>query len=292
LALGWDARNQGKLRESERLVRKGCEILTEVGGWVNNRQVLMAYGVSHLYLGEYADALTSLQSCVDILDYQVDKPSLAHATTMLGLCLTHLGLYDEAYETGKRSFAIYKELGAWLEFGRGYMNLSWMALGVESYAEAESLARKASAVYRAKGNQERTAISLTLLGFASLSQGKVSDSRRHVLEALRIAVKYRTILPLLLGLTAVALLLLEEDDVERALELYTLALEEPKVANSKWWYDAVGRHIDAAAVTLPPEIAEAARIRGRSLDFWKTGAELVDGLLSRDWDQPMTSDQG
>lgn len=292
LALGWDARNQGKTRESERLVRKGCGILTEVGGWVNNRQVLMAYGVSHLYLGEYADALTSLQSCVDILDYQVDKPFLAHATTMLGLCQTHLGLYGEAYETGKRSFAIYKELGVWLEFERAYMNLSWMALGVESYAEAESLARKASAVYQAKGHQERGAISLSLLGFALLKLGKVGESRKRALQAVRIAVKYRTILPLLLGLTLVALLLLEEEDVERPLEFYALALKEPKVANSKWWHDAVGKHVDAAAAALPPEIVESARSRGRSLDFWQTGAELLDELLARGWERPTSISQG
>ncbi|MGB3713312.1 MAG: hypothetical protein WA996_02670 [Candidatus Promineifilaceae bacterium] len=62
----------------------------------------------------------------------------------------------------------------------------------------------------------------------------MDESRRHVLEALRIAVEYRTILQLLLGLTLTALQLLEEDDVERAVELYSLALEEPKVANSRW----------------------------------------------------------
>jgi tetratricopeptide (TPR) repeat protein len=248
----------------------------------------MANGVSHLYLGEYAVALTFLQSCVDILDYQVDKPSLAHSTTMLGLCQTHLGLYDEAYETGKRSFAIYEELGAWLEFQHAQMNLSWMALGVESYREAESLARKASAGYRAEGFQERTAISLSLLGFASLNVGKVGESQNQALEALGIAVEYRTILPLLLGLTLVALLLLEEEDVKRSLELYAMALEEPKVANSVWWHDAVGSHIDAAAAALPPEIVEAAQSRGRSLDFWQTGAELLDELPARGWERPST----
>jgi tetratricopeptide (TPR) repeat protein len=283
LALGWVARAQGKLRESERLIRKGCEILTEVGGWVNDRLALMANGVSHIYLGDYDDALSSLQSAVCILEYQVSKPSLAHATIMLGLCLTHLGLYDEAYETGKRGFADYEELGAWLAFQHAQMNLSWMALGVESYREAESLARKASAGYRAEGFQERTAISLSLLGFALLKLGKVGESRKHALQALKIAVKYRTIMPLLLGLTLIALLLLDDDDVERALELYSLASEEPKVANSKWWHDAVGSHIDAAAATLPSEIVEAARSRGRSLEFWQTGADLLDELPARGW---------
>ncbi|MGB3713313.1 MAG: hypothetical protein WA996_02675 [Candidatus Promineifilaceae bacterium] len=42
------------------------------------------------------------------------------------------------------------------------MNLSLIALGVESYNEVENLARKASAVYREKGDKERTARSLSL----------------------------------------------------------------------------------------------------------------------------------
>jgi predicted ATPase/DNA-binding SARP family transcriptional activator len=291
LDLGWIAFFQGKLIEGERLVRKGCETLAEIGGWVNISLALTAYGISQLNLGKYTNSQSLFQKSIDILEYQVYKPNLVLATSLQGWCLTHLGRYEEAYNNGQRVLTIYDESGVWSDLERAQMDLSFMALGVESYSEAESLAREASAVYRKKGNNARTAWSLSLLGFASKNLGKISESRHCALEAVQIAIDNRTILPLLLGLTLTALLLLEEDDVERALELYTLALEEPKVANSKWWHDAVGRHIDAAAATLSPEVAEAARTRGRSLDFWQIGAELLDELPARGWEQSSTMDQ-
>ena len=62
---------------------------------------------------------------------------------------------------------------------------------------------------------------------------------------------------------------------ERAAELYALASRYPYVANSRWFEDVFGRHIEAVAAALPPEVAEAARERGRARDLDAT----VNGLL-------------
>jgi tetratricopeptide (TPR) repeat protein len=164
------------------------------------------------------------------------------------------------------------------------MFLCLTALGIESYSEAEIMAREVVAIYRDNQNHERLATSLSLLGFTSLDLGRIQESKRYIQEALRISLSHRTIFPLLLALTATAKLLLEEDEVERAIELHILALQDPKVANSKWWHDAVGTHIETAAEALPSEIVEAAQARGRSLDLWQTGAELLKELRARGWE--------
>ena len=62
---------------------------------------------------------------------------------------------------------------------------------------------------------------------------------------------------------------------ERAVEVYALASRHPFVANSRWFYDVFGRHIEALAATLPPEVAEAARERGRARDLEATVKELL-----------------
>ena len=62
---------------------------------------------------------------------------------------------------------------------------------------------------------------------------------------------------------------------ERAVEIYALASRYPFVANSRWFYDVFGRHIDAIAANLPPEVAEAARERGRARDLQATVKELL-----------------
>jgi predicted ATPase/DNA-binding SARP family transcriptional activator len=284
LDLGWINLFQGKMLQAARFVRKGCGILFEMGGWVNISTGLNALGLSHFYQGEYQDSRTYYQQSIDILEYHAHKPLLALSNIVLGACLTHLGEYKEAYTTGQKGLAISEGIGTMTTPELARMFLSWAALGNESYSEVEILAREAVAIYRDKQNPERLAISLTLLGITSLQLGRVMESQRYIQEALGISITHRTILPLLLALTVTAKLLLEENEVEKAIELYALALLDPMVANSKWWRDAVGQHIEDAAASISAEDSKAVRARGRKLDLWQTCVSLLEELRARGWE--------
>jgi len=72
---------------------------------------------------------------------------------------------------------------------------------------------------------------------------------------------------LLLALPAIALLLADQDEPERVVELYALASRFPYVANSYWFEDVAGRYIAAAAVTLSPEVVVAAQERSKARDL-------------------------
>jgi hypothetical protein len=73
----------------------------------------------------------------------------------------------------------------------------------------------------------------------------------------------------------VALLMAEQGQAERAVEIYALASRYPYVANSRWYEDLVGQRIAAVAATLPPEVVAAAQERGRARDLWTTVEELA-----------------
>jgi hypothetical protein len=66
--------------------------------------------------------------------------------------------------------------------------------------------------------------------------------------------------------------------VERALDIYALASRYPFVAHSRWFEDVAGKHIAAAAATLPPDVVAAAQERGRARDLWATAEELLAEL--------------
>jgi hypothetical protein len=70
-------------------------------------------------------------------------------------------------------------------------------------------------------------------------------------------------------------LLADRGDNEQAVAVYTLALQNPIVANSQWFYDVAGKEIEAIAGSLPPAEAEAARAKGAEMDLWKTAEELL-----------------
>jgi hypothetical protein len=80
---------------------------------------------------------------------------------------------------------------------------------------------------------------------------------------------------LMFSLAGLALLSASEGKVERAVELYALVTRYPFVAKSRWFDDMLGRPLAAAAATLPPEVVEAARARGRARDLDVCVAELV-----------------
>jgi hypothetical protein len=67
-------------------------------------------------------------------------------------------------------------------------------------------------------------------------------------------------------------------ELERAVELFALALRYPYIANSRWFEDVVGKHITAAAASLQPDVITAAQERGRVQDLWSTTEELLREL--------------
>ena len=77
------------------------------------------------------------------------------------------------------------------------------------------------------------------------------------------------------ALPAMVLLLADQGQAERAVELYALVSRYPFVANSRWFEDIAGKQIAAVAATLPPEVVAAARERGRARDLEATVAELL-----------------
>jgi hypothetical protein len=83
---------------------------------------------------------------------------------------------------------------------------------------------------------------------------------------------------LLDALPAIAFFLAERGEAERSVELYALGSRYPYVANSRFFEDVAGKHIAAAATTLPPDVVAAAQERGRARDLEVTMKELLAEL--------------
>jgi hypothetical protein len=90
-------------------------------------------------------------------------------------------------------------------------------------------------------------------------------------------------LPLVGTLPGISLLLADQGEKERAVELYALARTHPMVANAQWFEDIAGQHIAAVAATLPPQVVAAAEARGQARDLWETAAELLAELEELGW---------
>ena len=86
-------------------------------------------------------------------------------------------------------------------------------------------------------------------------------------EGLDIAIETRPLNPMRFELPLMALLSIDNGEVERAVELYAAARQSPYIAHSRWFEDVAGREIEAAASALPPEEVAAAQRRGQAHDL-------------------------
>jgi hypothetical protein len=91
-------------------------------------------------------------------------------------------------------------------------------------------------------------------------------------------VDRQSLVPLMWGLPALALLLADRGEQERAVEVHALATRYPLVARSRWFEDVVGRPIKDLATTLPTDVVASARERDQVQGLEASLMELLANL--------------
>ena len=308
LWLGVLPMSQGRYKEAERSHRELIafrESMRPAIDTVGRRELAEVFYRS----GQFERARPLLEEVLQNPDKMGDIPGLAHSRSVLGLVLMSLGHYQQARAQGQMSLSISRRADYRWIIGWSLGLLARLALvdascsqdpnaGApgqenggprEGYAEAQRLAQESITYTDRLFFRYNLGIALAVLALASRGLGELDEARRHLIDALAIAAEIGVPMPLVHPLSGIALLLADAGEHERAVELCALASRYPFVGNSRWFEDVFGRHIDAIAATLPPEVAEAARERGRARDLKETVKELLVELSAWDSQQPESS---
>ena len=264
---------QGQLEESERMMREAFAIVEKALGV---RTFVTYLGLVLFAQGKFDEAVQVLHE--DITLHQDTGRTPAFPLTWLGTAEAHLGRYQDGRAHAEAALADRREIGIPQQTACTLMVLSWVAQAEGACAQAEELLRESVDLYRQVEQRDEGTWALACLGYAERGLGRRDQAWEHAREALRTGVEIHAFFPLIFGLPLVALLLADEGEVERAVEMYALASTQPLVGNSVWFEDVVGQHIAAAAEGLPPEVVAAARERGRARDLWETARELLEEL--------------
>jgi DNA-binding SARP family transcriptional activator/predicted ATPase len=268
----------GLLDDTERLMREGERVRQEIGGQADLAQVTLVHGWVLFLLGELDQACSLLaDSLTRFKNVGYTGFIYVYVYAILSSTEAHLGRYEQARAHGQAGLALAQDLG--FQWGRGacLAVLGWVALAEGAYADAHALLQE-SAVQLETSPLWALYPTLAVLGYAALGLGRRAQARGHLGEALRSTAALGSHGSLAYALPGIALLLSEEGEVERAIELYALASRHPFVAHSRWFGDVAGRHIAAAAQALPPHAVAAAQERGRARDLWATVRELLSEL--------------
>jgi predicted ATPase/DNA-binding CsgD family transcriptional regulator len=277
--LGQVHRNLGHLDEAEKLHREALDLSQRL----DHRPALVARTVNlaHtlLWQGKFGEAEPLARESMALyqeLGYR-DKAFWAHC--VLGSILLHSGQYQQAGQQAAQALGlgINRDQSESLVPGWLYLILGQCALVESSYSQAQDAFEQSSEHFK-QGWLYSTGLPLAGLGHIACRLGQLALTRQYLAEALDSALAAKTYMALVYALPFVACFLATAGRVERGIEIWQLARTQPLVAHSTWFADVVGRELASLAVSLPPEVVEAAGERGRALDLWATAESLLAEL--------------
>jgi len=273
--------NQGRSEEGGNLAREAIAISRETGDRVNLASGLYYLGWASVQGGKYDAAQSALDESIAIWEELESHAWKAGAIMHLGDAQMHLGRYQDARAQLQLSLRLARESGYMSVIRESLLNLGRVALAEGALAEAQHWFHELSTMVQASGLQrqlwDEASVDLAL-GFVERGQGNLGQAREHFGAGLKLAVEIWADWWFYGWVPAIALLLADQGETERAVELYAMASRYPKIANSQWFEDVAGKHIAAVADALLPEVVAAAQERGRARDLVATLEELLEEL--------------
>jgi DNA-binding SARP family transcriptional activator/predicted ATPase len=268
--LGHIALWQGEFARAEHLLRQGLTKHEWSDFWLSQ---------SLLLAGRLEEARAAAADTIVVYSDLGQRRELAYSMAILGQCHQHLGDRHAAGAQAREGLALARRVGFPRGVGMCQGLLGANALAEGAYEEARAHCEGSLAVWQQSfGHPSEFEGELACLSLAARGLGRRDEAWQHILSQLAWAQESQMLMPALFGLAGIALLLVGEGELERAIELYALASRHPFVANSRWFEDLTGRHIAPVAATLPAERVATARKRGQARDLAATVGELLSEL--------------
>ncbi|MBV7338793.1 hypothetical protein KFU94_63355 [Chloroflexi bacterium TSY] len=264
--------------KGEKLLQESLAICRKLGDKDILASSLGLLGIGTLFNGNIEEAHRLYSEELTLCEGLGNRARTAGALAKYSEGTAHLGRYELARTRAKAAIRIAQDINDVRGLSYALWFLGFAALAQGKLREAEQTLRESIALHQTIGWQTRQHDVLTTLGFTYLSLGKFDQAQQCLTDVLQMALKRRLFRTSVESICLAACYSAAVEEPEKAVELYTLALRYPYIANSRWFDDVAGPHIRAAAELLSPEVVAAAQQRGLVRDRWETVAELLDDL--------------
>ncbi len=277
--LGDVARDQARLEDAKELVTESVALYSRLGDRSKIAAGQVALGWLCIYTGELEEA----RSLIEKSTAGYEELGQLAPIGVLAVANLELGRYKEARALLQPRVTQSRESGDRVDLAFVLSVLGCVNIVETRYIEAEEMLAESVTLHQEIGEQDRIAYTTAFRGYAARGLGQRAAARRFFLEALQIAVITQGIIPLLFSLPGIALLLVDEGQLDAAMELYSQVAELPNYANSRLHWDLSGREISAAIANHPAEWVAAAQLRAKAGDLWVTASACLADLRKRAW---------
>lgn len=236
--------------------------------------------------GDYEQAVQYLEESIAKLREVTSTDGQDGELNALGSALRLLGDYDTSEQLITRSLAESKEVGHPRVIALSLRNMGCLAYEQRQYHEAVRYLQEALSIWQEIDHEPEVASTLRRLSHAMVALGESSDqeARSSITQALRLAIKHR-LTPIVLDVfVSVAKLLSREGDVQRPIEILSLAQDHETSTHET----TVHAREQLAELTagLSSNIVAAAKERGQVLDWQEAAQSLIEHLTHPAWGTP------
>jgi predicted ATPase/class 3 adenylate cyclase len=282
-ALAEVARKQGRFEETADRLRRAREAFEALGVDEGLGQVLHSAGTVAAQQGDYELARSTYEQSLEIRRLLDDAKGAASVLSNLGIVAEFEGDYELSHSLHEQALAQREQMEDRWAIANSMTNIGMIALLEGHPGEARRRFEEAMRLSREVGDSWMVALTHHNLGNASRSLGDHPAAREHYRESLSQFRDYGDRWATALLLEDVARMAAQAGTPEPALELLGAAdalrdaLGAPRSAVLD---EEISNVVEPAARPLPVGERDAARRRGRGLDFagaLESALELCDG---------------
>lgn len=273
--LAWIHQHLGHLEEAERLRRKVIDLCQQL----EERSSLVLYladlSITLIWQGKFEESLKWAEKGLTLCMEDSRSDMEGYARLAIGMSLLFSGQYERARRELESALMLVREANALDEEATIHWLLGRLAMAEKAYDEAQKAIEESLRLYE-EVQDNLIGLAINGLGIVACLKKELSLARKHFIEGLAYALKLKDFMQLMVALPGAALYLARTNQVERAVEVWSMVQCPPFVANSQWHEDVIGQEI--TVVNLPPDIVAKARKQGQSQDLWATAEQLLAEL--------------
>jgi len=283
-ALTWLAFNfsrVGSLDKCVSMMRESLAINQSIGDKASVADGLMWMGRLLVWQGQFEESFRLLHQSLPLYQDMGDHYNSTFVYVVMGLGRMLGGKYEQVEYYTQMALELAQENGLGREMALSYWVLGGSSLALGETTKAHDFVQESVNLYRQVGHQDELGWALAVLANIQYTLGLAQSANIALVEALQISVKTRAHHALKHSLAAMTSILAREGRSVQAIELYTLVMDDPIWKVSPWMEKVVGQYVTTASASLPEEVVEAARQRGRQCDMLTTAQEWLEDCTVR-----------
>jgi tetratricopeptide (TPR) repeat protein len=231
-----------------------------------------AYGLK--FVGDFAQSLSILEESLRLIDEHHLKHLSPISLTFAAGSALHLGRQDWAASYGEQGIRVARRIGEHVkvELAECLFAKSAIALSEDDFELTRSLIAQMMEVRGPWITEDRQARGLAMQAYIWIRNGQYDEARQQLHKSLDVTVTHRHFVAILWILPIAALLIAKQDNLDRATQIYDIALQQPYIRHSRWFETNVGDKLREIGIAV--DYAEGSS--HQPVDIWAEAAALLE----------------